>query len=133
MKCVQLFTKDEIEKYGFIYEPDESKCKTGKCGTVYTTYYRIRGSASFKVYPPSFENNLGFTRDDFQQDVANRLYYKYVNSIFAHIPEDAECNNGVDESELSDFHAHVRVSFKGHTPFTEEEWKAHTERWLKYD
>ena len=30
MSRIELFTKEEIEKCGFIYEPDITKCKTGK-------------------------------------------------------------------------------------------------------
>lgn len=35
----ELFTKEEIEKYGFIYEPDEKKCKTTKTGPHYKCNY----------------------------------------------------------------------------------------------
>ena len=34
-----LFTKEEIEKYGFIYEPDATKCKTTKTGPHYKCNY----------------------------------------------------------------------------------------------
>jgi len=34
-----LFTKEDIEKYGFIYEPDSSKCKTTKTGPHYKCNY----------------------------------------------------------------------------------------------
>jgi len=36
---MELFTKEEIEKYGFIYEPDETKCKTAKTGPHYKCNY----------------------------------------------------------------------------------------------
>ena len=35
----QLFTKEEIEKYGFIYEPDATKCKTARPGPHYKCNY----------------------------------------------------------------------------------------------
>lgn len=35
----ELFTKEEIEKFGFIYEPDISKCKTSKTGLHYKCNY----------------------------------------------------------------------------------------------
>ena len=35
----ELFTKEEIEKYGFIYEPDVTKCKTTKTGPHYKCNY----------------------------------------------------------------------------------------------
>ncbi len=36
---MDLFTKEEIEKYGFIYEPDVAKCKTAKTGPHYKCNY----------------------------------------------------------------------------------------------
>jgi hypothetical protein len=30
MKIVELITKEEFEKFGFVYEPDLSKCKSRK-------------------------------------------------------------------------------------------------------
>jgi hypothetical protein len=51
----QLFTRQDIEKFGFIYEPDASKCKT------------IR----IKSWP-----------NESKQEIARNIYTKYVNSVF---------------------------------------------------
>jgi hypothetical protein len=40
---IELFTKEDIEKYGFIYEPDTTKCKTAKTGPHYKCNYYTDG------------------------------------------------------------------------------------------
>lgn len=54
----QLFTKEDIQKYGFIYEPDTSKCKLRK------------------LRFPSCE-----TEED-KAEISKEIFFKYVNSVF---------------------------------------------------
>lgn len=48
---MELFTKEEIEKYGFIYEPDVTKCKTRKTGPHYKCNYYKNGEFTHPEQP----------------------------------------------------------------------------------
>jgi hypothetical protein len=48
---MELFTKEEIEKYGFIYEPDVTKCKTTKTGPHYKCNYYKNGEFTHPEQP----------------------------------------------------------------------------------
>ena len=48
---MDLFTKEEIEKYGFIYEPDVTKCKTTKTGLHYKCNYYKDGAFTDTTVP----------------------------------------------------------------------------------
>ena len=62
MNIVELLTKEEIESYGFIYEPDATKCKSRK----------------LHLYVPSNE----MINDDYKLEIAKQITFKYVNRVY---------------------------------------------------
>lgn len=83
----ELLTKDEIEKFGFIYEPDENKCKSRK----------------LKLYVPSSE----MIDEGYKLEIANQIPYKYVHKV-VETPNPYEG----DPNFLTD----PKVLVIGHTP-----------------
>jgi len=101
-KQIELFTKEEIEAYGFIYEPDITKCKMGK------TRFHYNGSHIDKtgnvIHSPSVIELGQTTEKQLKEDVAFSIYYKYIHSIFVNIPETIIFD-----------HVHNKVMYLGHT------------------
>ena len=58
---MDLLTKEEIQKFGFIYEPDATKCKSRK----------------LKLHVPEVID------DDYKNEVANQITYQYVHQVKA--------------------------------------------------
>ena len=58
---MELFTKEEIEKYGFIYEPDVTKCK----------------SLKLKSYIPKPE----MIDEAYKVEVAKEIPFKHVHRV----------------------------------------------------
>jgi hypothetical protein len=117
MKRIELFTKEEIESYGFIYEPDDTKCKSGRVHTMYSTTFKDKDGSiqqSNTIFDLTPEKQV-------KDEIAFLIHYKHINSIYVLIP---------DELPLYD-HVHNRVWFSGHTPKTTstEKWKSITEKW----
>ena len=61
MKKIEIFTKEDIEKYGFIYEPDITKCQ----------------SLKLKLCVPE----SGTMDEDYKTEVANQIPYQYVHQV----------------------------------------------------
>ena len=57
---MDLLTKEEIQKFGFTYEPDATKCKTRK----------------LRLYVPKVID------DDYKDEVANEIPYQYVHRVW---------------------------------------------------
>ena len=119
MKKVELLTtKEEIEKYGFIYEPDKSKCKSVRTAIIYTTFTVNDGI--LKVYPPVWEcdtisgrNEVTVTKDQYMEGLASRTHgmgFEYVNSFWAEIPES------IDDLHMDskNYHGHPNITVTGH-------------------
>lgn len=56
----EIFTKRDIENFGFTYEPDSSKCQTRK----------------LRLYVPSKIDYF------FKQEIAKQIPYKYVHKVW---------------------------------------------------
>jgi hypothetical protein len=122
---VDLLTEEEVkklgEKYGFTYEPDESKCKTINAGSIYTTY-NWDGTGTIKVSPPMWEydsiagGHFNITKEEWMEGVCLRNYFKFVHIFRVFHPKDG------DVTDLRGFyHGHSRVHIVGHTKMTPEE------------
>lgn len=48
---MELFTKEDIKKYGFIYEPDATKCKVAQTGPHYKCNYYKNGEFTNSEQP----------------------------------------------------------------------------------
>ena len=77
----ELFTKEEIEKYGFIYEPDSRKCKLSQTGPHYDCTYVENGKIVGK--------NEHEIDDEWKSNAMEIIKYRskgygwrYINSIF---------------------------------------------------
>lgn len=109
-----LFTKEDIEKSGFIYEPDVLKCKPYKCGLTYNTFTVNDGVVI--NYPPIYEDtqSLGFsiTKEEFLNSAVLWSPYTHVNSIYVNLPEAKDV---VLEGMPKHFHGHPKVMICGHT------------------
>lgn len=103
MKIQELFTRKDIESYGFIYESDITKCKTGKTRIHYNGSY-IDETGNL-IHSESPVESGYFTEKQFKDEVASEMFYKYINSIFVIIPDSISCE-----------HVHNKVMFTGHTP-----------------
>ena len=76
---MELFTKEEIEKYGFIYEPDVIKCKTTKTGPHYKCNYYKDGKFTNTEQP--------VLTDEWKTGVAEVIKmrmpdWKHLHSVF---------------------------------------------------
>ena len=76
---IELFTKEEIEKYGFIYEPDVTKCKTMKTGLHYKCNYYKDGVFTDPTPP--------VLTDEWKEGTAEvikvrRPQFTHLNSVF---------------------------------------------------
>ncbi len=81
-----ILTKEEIEKYGFIYEPDITKCKSRK----------------LRLYVPKQE----LIDEEYKKEVANQIPYQYVHQVIeTPNPYEGDPN----------FLADPKVLVKGHT------------------
>ena len=75
----ELLTKEEIEKYGFVYEPDVTKCKTGKLGIHYKCNYYKDGKFTNTEQPEiTDEWKIGALKVIKMRMPA----YKYIHSVF---------------------------------------------------
>ena len=76
---MELFTKEEIEKYGFIYEPDITKCKTRTTGPHYKCNYYKDGKFTHPEQP--------ILTDEWKIGASEVIKmrtpsWKYINTIF---------------------------------------------------
>jgi hypothetical protein len=101
-KRIEIFTIEEIEKYGFVYEPDKSKCKTGKIGTIYCDTGKNKDGTIH--HSPSIFEWSGLTEKEIKEEIAFHIWYKNINSIFVKLYNYCPFS-----------HAHNRVMFSGHT------------------
>jgi hypothetical protein len=75
---IELFTKEDIEKYGFIYEPDVTKCKSAKTGPHYKCNYYKEGKFTNTEQPIlTDEWKIGTVK----LIKAKMPTYKYIHSI----------------------------------------------------
>lgn len=79
---MELFTKEEIEKYGFIYEPDASKCKTTKTGPHYKCNYYKDGVFTDTTVPVLTDEWKAMTAEVIK---ARMPRWTHLHSVF--VPE----------------------------------------------
>lgn len=111
MKTIQIFTKEDIEKFGFVYEPDETKCKIRKIAPLYSSFDTENGIV---VRSGAVVSNEGFVEEDFKQEIiywGQETNFKYINSIYGMV---AEVGESVDTDIKSNGHWDVRAMVKGH-------------------
>lgn len=121
MKTVNLFTKEEIEEGGFVYEPDVDKCLKMLTPFVYSSV-DVEGEnikLSFKIKTDEEEP----TERQWKNYVSSCIKCKYVHSIFISLDEPIflkreqyRCDN-------------VRVCVMGHTKFTPLEMEERSEHY----
>lgn len=75
----KILTKEEIEKFGFIYETDVTKCKTAKTGPHFDCNYYMDG-----IWTHQSQSEL---TEEYKVNVVEniKLHYpswKYINSVF---------------------------------------------------
>jgi len=75
----ELFTKEDIEKYGFVYEPDESKCKITKTGPHYDCNYYKDGQFTGKIDHEIDDEWKSGTAEVVKARMPN---WKYIHSVF---------------------------------------------------
>lgn len=61
----QLWTKKDIEDFGFIYEPNAQKCKT----------FKLAG---------------GYNNEYDKSNIAKKIYVKYVHSVFINTDQPSD-------------------------------------------
>lgn len=84
---MDLLTKEEIERFGFTYEPDATKCKSRK----------------LRLYVPAKE----LINDEYKAEIANQIPYQYVHKVIeTPNPYEGDPN----------FLADPKVLVTGHTP-----------------
>lgn len=103
MKRIEIFTPEEIEKYGFIYEPDASKCKTGKISVIYSNSGKDEKTGLITHYPNIFESS-GLSEKYIKDEISFHIFFTHIHSIFS-----------IEYDDFSFGHAHNRVMFTGHT------------------
>ena len=117
MRRLELFTKEDIESYGFIYEPDNSKCRAGSAKVMHSTFYVKDGVVDYGG-PGAGEHDLMMDKEN--RDLAAAcIGHKYIHSVFVDVftQEDQEPLNDWNKN----YHGHMRVGYRGHTLYTEEE------------
>lgn len=102
MKKIELFTKEEIESYGFIYEPDINKCKTGRIKSQYSTstfqFNKLTHSKTvFELVPEK----------EAKEEIVFQIPYTHIHSIHVNIPEE--------EKDILFGHVHNKIWYTGHT------------------
>ena len=102
---IHIYTKEDIERFGFIYEPDETKCKTGKIKVFYGGFHQKDG----KITPQPFRREWDQVcpEEDYKKFIVDAIYLKYINDVFVVDPEPIP---GMDN-----FHGDVWVMISGHT------------------
>jgi len=84
----QLWTRKDIENYGFVYEPDVSKCKTLK----------------LRLYVPVEID------DFFKQEIAKQIPYKYVHQVWeTPNPYEGDPNFLADPKVLVTGHGNIDI------------------------
>jgi hypothetical protein len=78
---MEIFTKEDIEKCGFIYEPDASKCKITQTGPHYKCNYYEDGKFTNPEQP--------VITDEWKAAVTEAIKrrcptWKYIHSVFVH-------------------------------------------------
>jgi len=118
MKKIELFTKEELEKltnaYGFIYEPDNTKCKMGySIPIMWSTFYVRNGVVEY--------GQPGYVGEESGNEDWVLMYIpiKYINDIYVDVFDQEDQNKLNDWNK--NYHGHIWVKASGHTPFTEEE------------
>ena len=86
MKRIELLTREEFEKHGFIYEPDKTKCKSRK----------------LKMSIPPVE----MIDEDYKMKIVDQIPYKYLYEVIQ-TPNPYENSTG--------FFSDPRVLVTGHT------------------
>ena len=80
---IEIFKQEDIEKYGFIFEPDKTKCKLNKPGVHYDcNYYKDGKWAEGRIEDDKREHP-----DEWKSAVADRIkerlpHYKYIHSVW---------------------------------------------------
>lgn len=118
MTKLNLFTKEELEnfseKYGFVYEPDTSKCKFGyHIHVMYITFYVKDGVVEYDE--PGFAAKQPFNKEW----ILEYSPVKYINSVYVEVFDQDDQNKLNDWNK--NYHGHVWVKVVGHTQFTDEE------------
>ena len=113
-----LFTEEELlslaSKYGFVYEPDSSKCKSGYDGKVmFITFYVKDGVVDYG------EPGFGATSPYEKEWVLSYTPVKHVHDVYINLFDQEDQNKLNDWNK--NYHGHVRVKVVGHTLFTDEE------------
>lgn len=112
MKTLTLFDGIELEKladkFGFIYEPDKSKCKYGcKINVMFITFYVNDGIVSYG------EPGFAATTNIIDDWILKYISYKYVNRVYVDI-FDQEDQNKLNHWNKN-YHGHIWVKICGHT------------------
>ncbi len=110
---LDLFTKEEIEDRGFIYEPDDTKCTKILTKAVYS-HFSIKDDRQEWVTSLA-KNSEDLTEGQWRTYISSCINCKYVNSIYITLEEPLVIKN-------KDIHQeNVRVCVLGHTKFNKEE------------
>jgi hypothetical protein len=80
MNIIELFTPEEIEKYGLIYEPDETKCKTMSTKVHYGSFDVDENGVLHGPYTPKFGEE--YSEENYKKHIAEMCYFKCVHSFF---------------------------------------------------
>jgi hypothetical protein len=115
---LNLFSKEELEKlsekFGFIYEPDVSKCKFHhRLPAMFITFYVKDGVVEYGE--PGFATKEPFSKDW----ILDYSPIKYIHNVYVEIfdQSDQEPLNNWNKN----YHGHIWMKAVGHTPFTNEE------------
>jgi hypothetical protein len=79
----ELFSKEDIEKFGFIYEPDETKCKSWNSGLHFDCNYYKYGDWTSRNSPELTDEWKQHAIDWIKERTkSSKLEWKHINSIW---------------------------------------------------
>jgi hypothetical protein len=120
-----LFSEEELkklaDKYGFIYEPDRTKCKSHhRIPVMFISFYVKDGVVDYGE--PGFAAIEPYSKDW----ILEYSPVKYINAVYVEVFDQEDQNKLNDWNK--NYHGHVWVKAVGHTPFTDEEIKEKIKR-----
>ncbi len=79
----ELFSKEDIEKYGFLYEPDSSKCTSYNIGLHFDCNYYKDGQWTNRTSPETNDEWKSYASDYIKERMEGyNLHWKYIYSVF---------------------------------------------------
>jgi hypothetical protein len=120
-KIIDIFTPEEIEsygeRYGFVYEPDATKCKPVTIKYHWASADVVDGviRASYRTYSPEFPEEV------VKNGICLDIVFKHVHRICYFDMHDGEVSEEYKSIPGHSVHMDQRVTVFCHTRFTDGE------------